>query len=465
MLLKLDPRSYSPTGYRCFESYFININKQHGLIEKSEWSEDYDINDISLLGIQALWELILQARNDTVYRNAQNLFKRLFKGLRKNSLEMQQNFLKNCMNHIKSGAELLRESYNIDPVNRISRSLSLLYECIQDFEAKLIIKPTYKGDPIEVQIDNRTYLAENPKFFTIILYQEMTVGQALTLISNIIKPQIPVADLMIISKGKNLNDISEITSLNDLDISLKSTFVVYDRKEHENPSTPVLDYQVDPESLENLSGIFVGENEKLLILALKKAGGSVQEAVEILFDEESKAKLLENMTEIEPVEPVKYKITEDSTLSMIISNTQEYFNLLFELFELGNTTINIQIWTLLNKIPVNQEMYDNIKNLKIENDWNSLLDSTYMYKLLYSLQIVNSLLAQEDHMESIKWKAKFVEISGFSHIYKILMDADHLNLLSEQYQTHAKCIGVLLNLVKSFVESAMNRKIENPNDV
>ena len=37
-----------------------------------------------------------------------------------------------------------------------------------------------------------------------------------------------------------------------------------------------------------------------------------------------------------------------------------------------------------------------MKNLKFNGDWNTLLDSRCVFKLLYSLQIVNSIISKDD---------------------------------------------------------------------
>jgi hypothetical protein len=48
--------------------------------------------------------------------------------------------------------------------------------------------------------------------------------------------------------------------------------------------------------------------------------------------------------------------SQDSKLNLIISNRSEYFDLLFELLNLGITEITNAAWNLLVQIPVNKKL-------------------------------------------------------------------------------------------------------------
>ena len=89
---------------------------------------------------------------------------------------------------------------------------------------------------------------------------------------------------------------------------------------------------------------------------------------------------------------------QEQKLNLIISNRTEYFDRLFELLNLGYSEITKQSWNLLTQIPVNQKLYNNIKQLNITSpkDWGKLIDFTCIYKQLYSLQIINSLICADN---------------------------------------------------------------------
>lgn len=48
---------------------------------------------------------------------------------------------------------------------------------------------------------------------------------------------------------------------------------------------------------------------------------------------------------------------------MIVSNNAEYFDMLFDLLNLGNCDITSSVWSLLMQVPVNQSLLQKIKTL------------------------------------------------------------------------------------------------------
>ena len=57
------------------------------------------------------------------------------------------------------------------------------------------------------------------------------------------------------------------------------------------------------------------------------------------------------------VAPKEKEAIPEQKFSFAISNTKEYFDLLFEVLEIGNPIVNAFIWKLLGSIPVNQTFY------------------------------------------------------------------------------------------------------------
>lgn len=56
-----------------------------------------------------------------------------------------------------------------------------------------------------------------------------------------------------------------------------------------------------------------------------------------------------------------------------------------------------KVWDILNKLPTNQDLLAALKDLDKPNlDWDKILDLNAVYKLLYSLQIVDALMESQD---------------------------------------------------------------------
>ena len=61
------------------------------------------------------------------------------------------------------------------------------------------------------------------------------------------------------------------------------------------------------------------------------------------------------------------KIEEDvqeDKLNLIVSNRAEYFDLLFDLLNLGIPDVTSAVWNLLMQIPVNRNLFESISSLK-----------------------------------------------------------------------------------------------------
>ena len=255
--------------------------------------------------------------------------------------------------------------------------------------------------------------------------------------------------------------------------------------------------------------------EELMKLALKKTNLALEEALLMLTDESQADDLREELRkgeEIvipiiddkkpeenkEEVEDGEKQPEEESKLNLIISNKGEYFDLLFELLNLGVYEITTQSWALLTQIPVNKRLYENIRALNIDEpaQWDEILDPRNIYKLLYSLQILNSLICSPDSdalsegeiQERLEWRLRFIEKGGFEHLFRILIQISVEDTLGtramssqkkarrraqeqqslSQNQTEAlnnaaRCLGYLINMVKIFIQAALLSSEEETN--
>jgi hypothetical protein len=75
----------------------------------------------------------------------------------------------------------------------------------------------------------------------------------------------------------------------------------------------------------------------------------------------------------------------------ILAST-EYFEKLYRLMNYGDS-IAQKVWELLNLLPTNEALYNELCNLGGEDkvSWETLIDFKSTYKLVYSLQIVQNL--------------------------------------------------------------------------
>jgi len=96
------------------------------------------------------------------------------------------------------------------------------------------------------------------------------------------------------------------------------------------------------------------------------------------------------------------------------------------------------------QVPVNQSLLQKIKTLqdvkqlaeKEIQGWSEIVDPASTYKMLYSLQILNTLisvnnerLSEGEVQERFEWCQRFLELGGFDHLYTILSTSDVQDML------------------------------------
>ena len=99
---------------------------------------------------------------------------------------------------------------------------------------------------------------------------------------------------------------------------------------------------------------------------------NIEEVVMMITDENAVSDLQEEVRKNEEanannnivmIEEAKDEPNQESKLNLIISNRSEYFDLLFELLNLGINEITSAAWNLLVQIPVNKNLLHQIRTL------------------------------------------------------------------------------------------------------
>lgn len=112
-LLKLDFRYITEVMYECFERYFIYINEQYGqIVTSSVFEGTFEVHETKLIGVEALWEILLCARNQKVYKQAteflHKIYKKMSPALIEKLSEIKHELLEICMEQIQSGYDNLK---------------------------------------------------------------------------------------------------------------------------------------------------------------------------------------------------------------------------------------------------------------------------------------------------------------------------------------------------------------------
>ena len=236
-----------------------------------------------------------------------------------------------------------------------------------------------------------------PKKINLLRPLSTKIGQIREEIANALTPKRVPKEISLMHKGKDL--IEDLKTLKDLGVGpddQQINFIISVRSQMElDMELQKGDMYSDPELLQGALEqvkMFLGDidlPEAVLKLAIQKCNMNVEEVVMMITDENAindlqlevrkteEANTNNNIVMIE--ESKDEPIQQESKLNLIISNRSEYFDLLFELLNLGITEITNAAWNLLVQIPVNKNLLHQIRTLQNisfggQHNWCQLID-------------------------------------------------------------------------------------------
>ncbi len=145
----------------------------------------------------------------------------------------------------------------------------------------------------------------------------------------------------------------------------------------------------------------------------------------------------------------------------ILSCNPKSFELLFRALDTGGSSTN-RVWDLVGRLTTNETMYRSLlllDNNAKQPDWPKLISTTSVFRLLYSLQILNSFL--ESSEAGAEWQRIFIERGGFGYLLGVFLNDDPAKgpVLSPVAQSpfEKECISLLCGVLGTFVRSAACR--------
>ncbi|KAF9401029.1 hypothetical protein BGX21_002899 [Mortierella sp. AD011] len=121
-----------------------------------------------------------------------------------------------------------------------------------------------------------------------------------------------------------------------------------------------------------------------------------------------------------------------------------------------------QAWEIVTRLPTSPVLLHPLATLQENVDWTTVLDARSPFLLLYSLQIVNSLIkrdqANEDPAKQL-WVKRFLLLGGQQHLTTLLMSDSGLGAVDSS-PTARKALGLMLKVLvrltsSSEIESSM----------
>ncbi|CAK58706.1 unnamed protein product (macronuclear) [Paramecium tetraurelia] len=376
----------SQSMLRCLIKLVLYYNQKYKLFKVKY--ENYQLNNYDLIGLNILWRIF--HTHPDLYNQLSEFFIKL--------LKMDQ--YPDVLNHLK-------QQYLDELFSHIQNptSIQFVLQLLEEFEGYKMIEQEEK---IIVTILNKCANALNPKKQEIQLQSNTQVYQAKQFIGKKLNPSMKPEEFDIFCRGSLFKDNK---TLKDYKVNEKLTFTVTNKQGFNNDFEPCEQYDLDVhEKVNKILDIVDIQNKNFIISVLKDKNFDVENTIGELIDRGDQLYNEYQQKNLNRAPPPK-KIETNTSFSFLISN--QYIDQLFNLLNCNNQQLNTKIWSILQMIPSNQEVYQLIE--QSQNDWSKLLVVDNKYRLQYHLQILREQLScdcveDEDNYRILRYN--FIQIGG-----------------------------------------------------
>lgn len=406
----LDHASLSLAGLTCFMEYFRYHNCAQGKLHKiiPSWprgqSPTYIVRNVDLIGLKALWALVLRVADEEVAVDAIAELNALY-DREKLSPELQRrigairdDYISTIMSHLETANAAQSEASNNTAVVR--RCLTLLTTFLEELDLQQAGEAL--AEPEDELITLYFYAARGQNRFL------LEVSDAISL--RALKRQ----------AAKEIN-----RSVNRIVFQLS----VYSSRDE--------DAAVD-DSL-SLRELGLTDNHTIYY-------DLVNDNIEDDDDDDTDEEEAVTTEAVEEVPAVKAVVHPPS---FVLTNNQAYFKLLFGLLAMDEQVAQMA-WDLLAKLPTNAAMEASIASFHTAAqapEWSELIDPTSAFSLLYALRIVKAALQRDRVTDDAEWSLQLVAQGGLQHLADVLYRQDQL--LRGNLSKH--CLLALLEIIESTI--------------
>ncbi|PRP81656.1 hypothetical protein PROFUN_01163 [Planoprotostelium fungivorum] len=481
-ILKADPAKATMECFKCFYRYFSINGAREQKISSSFRDGTFEVVDYDISGYDWLWNLIMDNPNEEVVKATIEFLIQLHLWSHHSVYaKSRETFIEICT---KRFIEENSKEYSVDTSNkrrRLLRSLRLLQEFSEKCEEQCATKVASHGGPKReistiFRVENLIKDCTPPDVIEISATSKEAIGAFKERVRDMIpKFEGKVDELRILVRGGQIDDEQmtlgtlELTHLTSISIQkLEGT----DRhQETVNRSrAPIVrtitrDEILPPDAQNKARQLMeiYDLTEGAALLALKKSQWDINSAGELLTDDVHRTQIVEDArrsaadnreAEIGKKRLIVSEEQLSSLPSLLLSKGEDFhterlngkgnsIQLLFKLYDFHDDSISKRVWSLLGSIPTSSSIYDNIRGIlsfgkeeePTDIEWKNILDGSSPYRLLYCLQIVDTILFPRRQVTEASigtnpkiptklWMSDFITRGGFRYILRILVDTD-----------------------------------------
>eukprot|EP01119_Soliformovum_irregulare_P021052 TRINITY_DN6926_c0_g2_i1.p1 TRINITY_DN6926_c0_g2~~TRINITY_DN6926_c0_g2_i1.p1 ORF type:complete len:2370 (+),score=711.86 TRINITY_DN6926_c0_g2_i1:42-7151(+) len=461
-MTRIDSSGITGSMFNVFDRYFLYVNEKAGKIKKTEKRNvsEYTITGTDLMGMKNMWQIALESRDGNVSDQAiarLNSLHQYPQDSRAKVGKWREEYIATSMKFL---GDVLTGQRDPTSDRKIERCLILLKSYVEELEGRSKKKPT---------LDPSTPLASSPKPLTLFIRTDKGPQYVIQMMSNeTVKAlkykaaehygepprvlRVCLSDRELKEEGKSLAE-SKIADKQEVYIKRKlpdakkiqsilmdSGRVLLDRKAAEKEKDKE-DDEYDDIPLESM----VVEGIGMLFRAL---GIKVTVPVPV------------NPEKLQSIDVGTPKMSQrDRSNPNKINLSKEQFGQLYQLLSYGDS-IGEKVWDLLNLLPINEELYKELQSLpevdgKVQ--WDQLMDSKSIFKLIYSLQIIQDLISSDspDHAHNAKsWIEKFESKKGTKYLFDVFLSVN-----DRSGHGYEKAFALLLKILDSLAVDNDSKRI------
>ena len=404
-----DFTSITSAGYLCFKGLFFAINRsQDNLITSGG---NFRVKNLNLIGIDTLWQIIFIVEDKNVCDDAvtflSTLYEKLAPELKNQQDTLRKNLILKIMKQLENANSMALTNNDTTTINpqsefRIKRCLMLLQRFIKLYNnspSSYYLSSSQSSDQqgaseIKLLIVSST----NDKHFTISVKRNQTLLDLCKLISSQVNDIPSYAHVQLYYCGNAINrDVYAYKTLHSLNVSNGSKF------NYAKTSSPY-NHQSQPQSSSSSS-------------------------------QSSQQQSSLSSTSYQPRE--------------FLANDNRCFEQLFHLLDFNNDIAD-KVWELINQLPVNPTRYEKLLHIDEGTNWDEILPTHSTLQLLYSLQIIHSIMtttpsSSDDQIKHDNWMKHFE--NGFKKLLDLFYSyQEKINGIAKRKTTET-----LLNIINIFM--------------
>lgn len=445
-LNSLAPEEFSEKWLDCFYTYFISVNKNVGISEKEETCS------LRLSGFEFFWKIAICARDLGTQEKAMKLIIKIYQRLSQDYDQPHQaaeEFIERCMSFLKNaitGSNLYK----------IEAPIKILKNFLDSIPPPSGLAPHDRGSPLNLNFVNKT--GSGPEQFSLRAYTNDPLSLLRRSCAAFI--QLEASGLrLLLGEGEGGLELTDDRAVGQSNLHEAATVRVKLFKEVLPKAEKREKFDPMPDELTKAKVIaeMMGLSEVSAWVALKECRFDPDyTATKLMTDEHFSLKCQEDAAKLEVPQPKAVEVEQDHSPALILINSQEYLNLLFDLLQ-NDDVDKSSLWNLLMKLPTAQNLVEKINRVK-GTQWKEIFDleSGNVYKLLYNLQVAAMLIESSDgskkgEEERLRWCSSFLREGGFHQVFIILTQSG----IEKKYTTSAawqNVLSVLLKIINFFIK-------------